>query len=274
MSDTSTQRRLSGRLMLGAAIIALPLTASITYAEANEPAPPAPPIAPTVSAVAPFPPAPPAPPASPSLAISAAAPAVNQTKTRIIKIDPDTGETIELEDGQNFVVETESSYEVSTEGDVVIIKDIQSNGLGQTTTRVEKIKVSDGELTEEQMEEIMESVEAGLEQAEKTLENLPEILEAAFAGMDTADGATSISERTTVRVECVDGMEDVSRTVEGQNGYTTVYLCKKNVWKEALEGIRDAREEIAENDEMSEDARARILEMLDQQIAALEAKST
>ena len=58
MNDTSNSRRLAGRIMLGAAVVALPLTASITYAAATDaPEPPEPP------AISDVPPAPPAPPA-------------------------------------------------------------------------------------------------------------------------------------------------------------------------------------------------------------------
>lgn len=63
MTDVSPRRRIAGRLLLAGAALALPLTASISYAEQGNllpepPAPPAPPEAP----LAPIPPVPPVPP--------------------------------------------------------------------------------------------------------------------------------------------------------------------------------------------------------------------
>lgn len=59
MSDLSPRRRLAGRTMIAAALLALPLTASVTYAAADQSEPPAPPAAPEA-------PAAPTPPAAPS----------------------------------------------------------------------------------------------------------------------------------------------------------------------------------------------------------------
>lgn len=60
MSEITPRRRLTGRVLLAAGLLALPLTASISYAEAVMPQPPEPPAPPTAHA-APAPPAPPAP---------------------------------------------------------------------------------------------------------------------------------------------------------------------------------------------------------------------
>mgnify|MGYP000055964292 CR=1 FL=1 len=65
MNNQSTKRRMAGRGLVAAALVALPLTATITYADstsfdevfADVPAPPAPP---TLGSVAPTPPTPPA----------------------------------------------------------------------------------------------------------------------------------------------------------------------------------------------------------------------
>lgn len=59
MSETSRRRRWFGRSLFAASALALPLTASISYASASaQPAPPEPPAAPS-PAIAPLPPAPP-----------------------------------------------------------------------------------------------------------------------------------------------------------------------------------------------------------------------
>lgn len=83
MTETTPRRRWTGRLLIGAAVLALPLTASITYAEAivaDAPtppaplavasAPPAPPAPPEFGEMPPVPPAPPAPPESLALSMA------------------------------------------------------------------------------------------------------------------------------------------------------------------------------------------------------------
>ncbi|MFC4255526.1 antirepressor regulating drug resistance protein [Altererythrobacter xixiisoli] len=73
--DISSPRRWAGRCLLLIAALALPLTASVTYAAAQLPAVPQPP-APPAAPAAPVPPAPPAPPAEPPVLHHAAEPAV------------------------------------------------------------------------------------------------------------------------------------------------------------------------------------------------------
>lgn len=89
MSDISPRRRAAGRVLLGAAVLALPLTASVSYAEALATAPPAPPAAPSVSmGGTPTPPAPPAPPPAPLAVQSAASSAVApENETRVYVVD-------------------------------------------------------------------------------------------------------------------------------------------------------------------------------------------
>ncbi len=84
MSDISPRRRTAGRLMMGVALLALPLTASISYAESlTAPAAPTPPTAP---AVAPAPPAPPAPPVALSLQAAPEAPGAVEDEKHVVVI--------------------------------------------------------------------------------------------------------------------------------------------------------------------------------------------
>ena len=139
MTDTSHKRRMTGRLMLGAAIIALPLTASISYAATDVPAPPAPPAAPAALSASITPPTPPAPPIPP-------APLPLTNASTILSVDPDTGEAVEHD----------------REETVIIIRDEDGNIDEERTERrierqVHSFRMShDGEeISEEQMEEIM-----------------------------------------------------------------------------------------------------------------------
>ncbi len=231
MTDTSNSRRLTGRLILGAVVIALPLTASISYAASDAPAPLVPP---EIGMTSPTPPAPPAPPLPP----------VAATAT-ILSVDPDTSETPEL---TSETVYTSISDENQDEERV--------------ERRVESIYVSDdGEpMSEAQMEEIMIEVRQGLEEANLALEAVPAQIEAALASAEGLEG------RTIVKMECDNSSDEVATTTEDSDGIRTVMICQTRVMAHALEGLREAREEIANSREMSAEMRARIVRELDQQI--------
>ncbi|MEP3420885.1 MAG: M56 family metallopeptidase [Erythrobacter sp.] len=246
MNNTSHTRRLTGRIMLGAAVLALPLTASISYAASElpaEPAPPAPPSAPSASSFGIAPPAPPAPPVAPL----APGDAPTVQSATIITVDPDTGET----------------RDVVREESVIVITDDEREELEERTERrIETIRMSysDGVMTEEQMEEIMAEVRMGLEEANEALENVPALIEEAMAEAEGAEG------RTIVTMSCDNSTDEVATTTENADGTRTVMLCQARVMAHALEGLKEAREQIASSDEMSAQMRERIVRQLDQQI--------
>ena len=88
MNEFSNRRRLAGRGLVAAALIALPLTASISYAENTPPEVPAPP-------------APPAPPEAPVAPVAPAAPVALQAANDVIEAEESDGET------QVFVIKTD-----------------------------------------------------------------------------------------------------------------------------------------------------------------------
>ncbi len=251
MTDTSHKRRMAARLMLGAAIIALPLTASISYAATETPAPPIAPVAPAAHAapgVGIAPPAPPAPPAAP-------APLPLTNVSTILSVDPDTGEAAGRE----------------REETVIIIRDEEGNIDEERTERrierqVHSFRMShDGEeISEEQMEEIMTEMRRGLEEANAALAEMPMVIEEAIASAQDAD------ERTIVIRGCDNSSDDVATTTENADGTRTVMVCQARVMVSALEGLREAREEIAESRDMSAQMRDRIVRELDQQISRWE----
>ncbi len=240
MTDTSQKRRFTGRLMLGAAVLALPLTASISYAASELPSAPTPPVAPNAPGVAIAPPAPPAPPAAP-LAPELAPLAAGT----ITIIDPDTGE----------------EREVTREQTVIVISD-ESEDTESRERRVETIRMSieDGELTEEQMEEIMIDVREGLEEANEALRDVPAMIEEAMAASAEGQG------RTIVRMSCDNSSGEVATTTENADGTRTVMLCQARVMAHAREGLQQARDQIATNAEISERMRERLVRQLDEQI--------
>ena len=232
MSDLSPRRRVAGRALMGAALLALPLTASISYAEAPVPAAPN---APKVSAAVPAPPAAPLAPAP--LAVQS-----------ITAIDPDTGEEINSESER-----------------VVIMREVDEDNDGKTETRVErKVQIiNKGEkMSEEEMEAKMAELREGLAEADKVMKDLPKIIENAMVDIDM-DGQHG---RTVVKMECRGNSDEVATVEEAEGQVRKVYLCQSRVMAEAVKGLKEARKAISKNREMNSEMREQMLEELDRQI--------
>ncbi|MHA7818521.1 MAG: M56 family metallopeptidase [Erythrobacter sp.] len=242
MNDTPKSRRLAGRLMLGAAVVALPLTASITYAASEAPLPPAPPAAPEAAApgiARPAPPVPPAPPAPP-----APAPLVQQDT--IVEVDPD--------------VDVEVARDVRRSENVFVTR--VEDGDKHRERRV----VRRGQLSDEEMAEIMAEVRESLAEARKELDELPHVIEEAMAEAREAQG----QHRTVVEMSCDSSTSDVATTIERADGVHVVKLCQARVMVKALEGLKEARAEIARNREMTEEMREQVVRQLDREISRWE----
>ncbi|MBV7260073.1 M56 family metallopeptidase [Erythrobacter crassostreae] len=243
MSETSTRRRLAGSFMLGAAIIALPLTASITYAESIAPAAPAAPAAPSVGMAPPAPPAPPVPPAAPAPLAAAT----------IVTVDPDVAVEVEADGDEN----------------VFIYRTVDEKQDGKTSTktktRVRKIEIkNDGEkLSKEEREAIMAEVRADLAQADIDIKNAMKEVEMAFIELDGKEG---IKGRTVVKMECRGDSDEVATVDEGNGDVRSVYLCQSRVMAHALKGLEQARDAIADSDDLTGAMRKDILKELDKQI--------
>jgi hypothetical protein len=81
--------------------------------------------------------------------------------------------------------------------------------------------------------------------------------------MADADGARG---RTVVEMKCDNSSSEVATTRERGDGTQVVMLCRTRVMAQALEGLREAREEIASDSELDARTRQRILDELDRQI--------
>jgi beta-lactamase regulating signal transducer with metallopeptidase domain len=247
MSDLSPRRRMAGRALLGAGLLALPLTASITYAaseaegdsvlEAPEPpAPPAPPSPPE----APQPPQPPAPPEPPS----------------VLLIDPDApgapGDTQVTErvwrdaDGKERRVRIVTR---STPDSAALARDIEA---------LEGLEKADREA-------MLADLRASLAEADKALADLPRIIAEAQAEADDARAMAAAAPRVIVRHECKPGTEEVSETTT-RDGTQIVSICQKRIYASAVTGLKEARAEIAADRDMPEETRKQLLRTLDAQI--------
>jgi len=245
MSDTSQRRLVTGRLMLGAAVLALPLTATISYAASEVPAAPAPPAAPVAPSVAVTPPAPPAAPVPPAPPLVTSAAAVSDQETIII-VDPETGEA-RTPDGDEVA-------DVS-----VIIKDNQEidEDVEFRSVRVFNRRQA---MSQEDMDNVLSSVELSLTQANEMLEDIPDMIEEALEEAEKHRG------RTIVKMECDDNATEIATTFEKSDNTRVVKICQRLIMAEALSGLREARDEIARSREMSERRQKETLRALDRQI--------
>ncbi|MFU7528306.1 M56 family metallopeptidase [Qipengyuania sp. ASV99] len=246
MNNTTQGRRMAGRLMLGAAVIALPLTASISYAASDAvadnvqaPAAPPPPTAPNAPA------APPAPPAPPS----------EYETEAIITTDPDTAAVGEgTREEHVFIFHADGNDEVS------------SAPAAPGDPRVERFVIRDGEnSTDEHVEEIMIEMRRGLAEADRAMAEMPQRLEQALAEARSRRGEAREG-RTIIEMSCDRSSDEVATTTENADGTRTVMLCQTRVMAQALQGLRQAREAISRARDLDAATRGRILRELDQQI--------
>lgn len=234
MTEMSKRRRWAGRGLLAAALVALPLTASISYAET----------------AAPTPPAPPPPPAAPTAPAAPEAPAAPLPPSVVFQTSGDVQE-IEAEDGTK----------------VFVIRDERVDGDGKHVVRVEKVhRLKDGEHpSEAEMAEIMAEVKRELAEADREIAEAREEHRIAMAFVKDGDGHP-----TTVEVEC-DGKAGV-REWNTKDGKHVIGLCKTQIMASALAGLREARAELAKDKELSDEIRAEVLRELDAKIKQWEKK--
>ncbi len=244
MSDLSPRRRLAGRALLGAGLLALPLTASISYAAsesvpevAEPPAPPAPPAAPD----APEPPLPPEAPEAP------------EPPTVILLDGEGAGNTEVTErvwkDADGKERRLRMVFRAAPDGQVLAR---QLEGM-QGRDRVDH-------------EEMMAALREGLAEADRVRAELPQIIAEAMASADSPNAAAGSMPRVIVKQECKPGSEEVSETTT-RDGTQVISICQKRVFVSARRGLEEARAEIANDKDIPEDTRKEILRTLDSQIA-------
>jgi len=247
LTDISTRRRRIGIAAITTTALALPLTASITYAQ-----PPAEPLPQQEAQDADTP------------EIEAVDPDVN---VRVIRVDRSgDGEegaeydydVEELEDGQRIIIRT-------TEGE---------DGERRTIRRVIRTSQSAGdtELRAEELQAIMVEVERELEGLDEEIESQ---IELALSHRDRAGemgGVFVIEEgqegRHNIEARC-DGDETISH-VELSDGRRAMVVCNAAVQMHAANGLRGAIEAIAANRQISAEMREQITNELEEAISEME----
>ncbi len=250
MTNTSRTRRIAGRALLGVWALALPLTASISYAESQAAdAPPAPPATPAPAAPQVNVPSPPAPPVPPSPDVAPTPPAPPAPAVTILKVDPDTGETREID--------------VDTDEDVTVV--VKRDDNGKTVSRYKKVTITNNgqKLSEEERREILAEVRESLAEADHELGRIPQAIKLAMAEVHEAEGQMG---RTVIKMECSSSSDDVATTTTDENGVTTTMICQSRVMAHALEGLKDARKAILKSPNLDKSMRKDIVKELDRQI--------
>ena len=156
----------------------------------------------------------------------------------------------------------EVKKERHVERHVYVSRDVDGDGEGK---KIRKIEIHDGEgLTKEEIEEIMIEVKEGLAEADIAIE------EAHKMAIEIASEAGE--NHFMVEMSC-DGDEMVSESTS-EDGKKVMKICKTQIMASALEGLREARRELAENEELSGEIRERVLNQLDAQIAEWEKRGS
>lgn len=248
MQDISSRRRKFGIAAITTTALALPLTASISYAQAEPDR---------------FPeaPKPPEAPAAPDYPVAPDAPAAPEAPA-FPEGDP-TVEIIELENGQRIIIRTNTETE----------QDGERRTVRRVVTRTSTGDAGDP-LTEEQIAAILAEVDAELgdldieigEQLEVALSMAAEAEESAMRRMVLIEDEQEGVRRLNIR--CEDG-EHIARRELG-DGRTAMVVCNANIEAHAATSMRRAIEGIANNPNLPAETRREIIEEMEEAIEEME----
>ena len=245
MNDVSSSRRKLGIAAITTTALALPLTASISYAAADAPQPPLAQEAPE----APEAPQPPAAPAAPEWQDGDYEWEDEDGNRRIVI------RTVTGEDGERHVMR----------------RVIRHNGEGH-----------EHEMSEEEIAELMAEVEAELADLDIELANLDGMIEEQIAfAMRMSEEAGEMSNRVMIfregdgqarrmNIEC-DGENPVVER-ELDDGRTALMICQSQINAEAAEGIEEAISEIRNDPDVPAEMRERIIRQLERSIERMRAR--
>lgn len=239
MSEPTPRRRMLGRFLIGAAALALPLTATISYAANEQPAPPVPPSAPAA-------------PEAPEAPEAPDAPEVRREMI-VIRHDDKGGATVNLVgDDANMHTRT-----VTRDGKTIVIK--SNKPLSETEFEA---KMADIDIDERGIEEEVHATADGKHVRRIVIRKhgdgtAPHAM--AFAGND--EGCADVDRTASA---------SASSETDGRRQNVRVRICSKGeVMAHALEGVRRARQEIVKDPGLSAEIKANVLRQLDAEIERL-----
>lgn len=270
MTDPSDRRRRSGLLLVGVAALALPLTATISYAHDNMQLP-QPPLAPEVplppdAPVTPEAPMPPAPPSAPEASAMGAS---------------------------RIVIEEESPDGTRRERRVMTFRSGEGNPHLVVRTGDGRTIAPDSPEFEAHMKKIERDMERAAQRMERTVRfeesRAKRLAEHAAAASDIAaanaevararaEAAGAVAEAAGARaeamaprvVESCDGNGSVSQSVVA-GGKRVIRICQNGARKHAIAGLKAARSSISQIGQFDPSTRAQVVADIDRQIARLEA---
>lgn len=244
MTEPTKSNRLLGRLLIGAGIIALPLTASVTYAAPDAPTPPAPPAAPDA----------PTPPDAPD------APQV-ETRMIMIKHDGKDGEhAMMMGDEAGLTTRT-----VTRNGRTYVFKTTKPLSDADIDKRIAE--------TEHAMPPMppmppMAPMAPGAPAQPRQVRTI--VMKHDGAGME----AMSMAGHDMAMADCTGGHPvkvDSDQMVEGKHQVVKIMMCNKGGDKaHVLGALRSARAQVAADANIPADAKANALKQIDEQIAKLD----
>lgn len=263
MSDISPRRRLTGRAAIASAFLAVPLTASICYAEG-----------------------------APSALVAAAQAAevdewtdadVQQEQDEMAEVEIDierefdeaerefTKAEREFDEAERKFVEIEREIERGEDGKLVKRK-IRYNGKGwEEMSEAERAKfkaemaelrgqfANDGELRMEMRKLRSDMAENGKMRKEIRLA----VAEAQAGAAEARVNAPRVVMKCT-------GSDELITTKEDSDGRTTMFVCEANADKLAMNALRTARSAIATERNLTAEQRAEALRSIDEEVARLE----
>ncbi|MXO58673.1 hypothetical protein GRI89_03840 [Altererythrobacter salegens] len=241
MSDVSRRRRIAGRLLFGAATVALPLTASVSYAAGQSDEIQSVELAPSVAAVPEAPEAPLAPEAPAAPEAPVAPEAVKEVHVfKLQRTDGDAGD-----DGQRRVFVMRSDGQLTDEQR----RHFEAMAKEYDSEKWQKFAERQAKMAEKQ-------AEMAAKLAEKHLE---------FAWNE--------ADVPLVEERC-DGEGTTTKNWTDDSGRKHIMICERAIermaTRSAAMGLRAARDSIARNREMSADVRDEVLEELDAEIQRIE----
>lgn len=255
MTEPTPRRRLAGRLLIGAAALALPLTASISYAASDEPTPPA---------------APPAPEAGPGeISISKVivmpmkgtegTPGAGTFKS-IVLIDRQGGS-----DGDDSKLATRT---VTRDGKTFVFKTATPLSDAEVEARIARI--------EKGVSISADSFEVAADRsAGGTMPRTVKRTMILRSNGKDGDDMAKVAELDGSQINCdaPDAKAQAEASADGQS--VRVMVCEKvegQALAAAADAVRKARESIAKDSRLSEQVRKDILKQLDEEIDRLSRK--
>lgn len=254
MSDISSRRRLAGRALIGASLLALPLTATISYAGSiNPPAAPAAPAAPQVPD-APQPPAPPPPPLPPSVEKIVVSGEFETVHDEINPKEDGSGEV------RRVIVMRSKDGAAAAPGDrggrriMVFSGQAPANASGDPkhfTWTPEEDRISGEGLSDEERRQMRREVRESMAEMKRDL---------AEARKEMMIFRNEKGEFTRFAVDCKEDQKEAA-------------WCHGEMMASTLAGLKQARAEIAANKDLQGDIRTEVLKSLDEAIAEWNSRS-